>query len=539
MAGRPACLAPPAVLPEPRKDTESCRPGEVVVPPSTSGASEGPSSGNNTSAQHEVLSSKTEEKPTTKPATKPLTNAQKLAKALKACKKLKKKSKRHACEVSARKKYGAKSKKAVQQGRPPRDGAQAMTMRALKTKLSIALLVAGRAPRSASGRRRLERLGRARLVAHQPELRADQTAARQRSRDRRHRRQWRLRADRATTNKITLHGQAPGRRRSVPAPGEASTAGEAGQQLGKNRTTRRSCCRAPTSRTRSRVRVTSEKRACRTESTAPAERVRQSDSPAGCTMTNEVTVTGGGIEPAELDPRRGQAAGPDPVRASKATNCGPKTPTARSTPRRARTHSSSRPTFNLSKTLFTRKCSGGGAKRQTLRLAGAHQGPPLRPAAGPDRQRREPPAVHRRELQHVPHRRREPLRRGHSDRGRLGDRPGARGPGRPDTQAVPIFNLVPDPGEPARFGFEIHNVPVVLTTKVRSGKDYGVEVSVHYATEAANVLNSQVIFWGVPGDPRHDSERGWACLVRRLLRRRSRSRAAVRTGQRTETAPRS
>ena len=80
------------------------------------------------------------------------------------------------------------------------------------------------------------------------------------------------------------------------------------------------------------------------------------------------------------------------------------------------------------------------------------------------------------------------------------------------TQAVPIFNLVPDPGEPARFGFEIHDVPVVLTTKVRSGKDYGVEVSVHYATESANVLNSQVIFWGVPGDPRHDSQRGWECI---------------------------
>jgi hypothetical protein len=80
------------------------------------------------------------------------------------------------------------------------------------------------------------------------------------------------------------------------------------------------------------------------------------------------------------------------------------------------------------------------------------------------------------------------------------------------TQPVPIFNLVPDPGEPARFGFEIHSVPVVLTTKVRTGSDYAVEVSVHYATEAANVLNSQVIFWGVPGDARHDSERGWSCL---------------------------
>jgi hypothetical protein len=80
------------------------------------------------------------------------------------------------------------------------------------------------------------------------------------------------------------------------------------------------------------------------------------------------------------------------------------------------------------------------------------------------------------------------------------------------TASVPIFNLVPEPGEPARFGFEVADVPVVLTTSVRTGSDYGVEVSVHYATEAGAVLNSQVIFWGVPGDPRHDSQRGWACL---------------------------
>ena len=81
------------------------------------------------------------------------------------------------------------------------------------------------------------------------------------------------------------------------------------------------------------------------------------------------------------------------------------------------------------------------------------------------------------------------------------------------TAPVPIFNLIPDRGEPARFGFEIHSVPVVLTTKVRSGSDYAVEVSVHYASEAAAVLNSQVVFWGVPGDPRHDSARGWNCIA--------------------------
>lgn len=80
------------------------------------------------------------------------------------------------------------------------------------------------------------------------------------------------------------------------------------------------------------------------------------------------------------------------------------------------------------------------------------------------------------------------------------------------TEEVPLFNLTPAYGEPARFGFEADKVPVVLTTKVRSGSNYAVEVSVEYATQAADVLNTQVSFWGVPGDSRHDSERGWECL---------------------------
>ena len=82
------------------------------------------------------------------------------------------------------------------------------------------------------------------------------------------------------------------------------------------------------------------------------------------------------------------------------------------------------------------------------------------------------------------------------------------------TSTVPVFNLVPAQGEPARFGFEVAGkVPIVIDTSVRSGRDYGVDVTVKNATETAGLLSSQVTFWGVPADPRHNNSRGWECVA--------------------------
>jgi hypothetical protein len=56
---------------------------------------------------------------------------------------------------------------------------------------------------------------------------------------------------------------------------------------------------------------------------------------------------------------------------------------------------------------------------------------------------------------------------------------------------------------------------VTLDTSVRSGpgEDYGVTVSASSITQLANPLSTQVTFWGVPGDPRHDQSRGWGCVA--------------------------
>ena len=78
---------------------------------------------------------------------------------------------------------------------------------------------------------------------------------------------------------------------------------------------------------------------------------------------------------------------------------------------------------------------------------------------------------------------------------------------------MPVFNLVPAPGEPARFGIEFAKVTVPLTTRVKTGSSYAVEVTAEDTSQSAAVIDSQVTFWGVPGDPRHNSSRGWECLA--------------------------
>ncbi len=79
------------------------------------------------------------------------------------------------------------------------------------------------------------------------------------------------------------------------------------------------------------------------------------------------------------------------------------------------------------------------------------------------------------------------------------------------TIPVPLFNLAPSRGEPARFGFMVRGLPVFLDTSVRTGGDYGVTVKVTNITQQTVFVASRVTFWGVPGDARHDQARGWGC----------------------------
>jgi hypothetical protein len=83
------------------------------------------------------------------------------------------------------------------------------------------------------------------------------------------------------------------------------------------------------------------------------------------------------------------------------------------------------------------------------------------------------------------------------------------------TYVEPIFNLTPLTGEPARFGFKAAGIfPVILDAAVRAGGDYGVTITSSNITEIGWPLSAKLTFWGVPGDPRHDEQRGWECLYK-------------------------
>jgi hypothetical protein len=83
---------------------------------------------------------------------------------------------------------------------------------------------------------------------------------------------------------------------------------------------------------------------------------------------------------------------------------------------------------------------------------------------------------------------------------------------------VPVFNLEPEAGEPARFGFYLveAGTPVYIDTSVRTGSDYGVNVESKNIPQTAGVLSAKVTVWGTPASPVHDAQRGWGCLFAAL-----------------------
>ena len=81
--------------------------------------------------------------------------------------------------------------------------------------------------------------------------------------------------------------------------------------------------------------------------------------------------------------------------------------------------------------------------------------------------------------------------------------------------AVPVFNLPPGRGEPARFGFLVAGDPVVITTSVDPDDAYRISAGVRNITQVAQFLSATTTLWGAPGAKSHDATRGWKCVYHR------------------------
>lgn len=78
-----------------------------------------------------------------------------------------------------------------------------------------------------------------------------------------------------------------------------------------------------------------------------------------------------------------------------------------------------------------------------------------------------------------------------------------------DATTDPVYSLVPPTGDAAEFGYIVAGAtPVLLQSTVRSGTDYGVNVTAPDLSQAVVIAASKITIWGVPADPRHNAYRG-------------------------------
>ncbi len=78
---------------------------------------------------------------------------------------------------------------------------------------------------------------------------------------------------------------------------------------------------------------------------------------------------------------------------------------------------------------------------------------------------------------------------------------------------TPLYNMVPPDNAPAELAFvniRVLTLPIHVKVSVRTGADYGITSSIPALPTDLRPVDSFVTAWGVPADPIHDSERGFA-----------------------------
>jgi len=76
--------------------------------------------------------------------------------------------------------------------------------------------------------------------------------------------------------------------------------------------------------------------------------------------------------------------------------------------------------------------------------------------------------------------------------------------------AEPLYNMVPAPGRPAEFAFNVASFGIFihLRGRIRSDGDYGLSSDTLDAPQLADLSGVSADLWGDPSDPSHDQSRG-------------------------------
>lgn len=73
---------------------------------------------------------------------------------------------------------------------------------------------------------------------------------------------------------------------------------------------------------------------------------------------------------------------------------------------------------------------------------------------------------------------------------------------------VPLYNLQPGPGLVAQLGAVVLRVPVVINVRLSEEPPYNVIASLKNVPQSLQIFESEVILWGDPASPLHDTVRG-------------------------------
>jgi hypothetical protein len=74
---------------------------------------------------------------------------------------------------------------------------------------------------------------------------------------------------------------------------------------------------------------------------------------------------------------------------------------------------------------------------------------------------------------------------------------------------APLFSIVPEPSETARFAFivPVLDIPISIPVNIRTASDYGLRFTVQDITQLAPLAGAKLTFWGFPAEEIHFEER--------------------------------